>query len=50
MSVEPTHHILLVEDDQRLGREVQQTLEGQSLRVTWLTDGARAMRVPRPTS
>ncbi len=46
MSGDPTHHILLVEDDQRLGREVQQTLEGQSLRVSWLTDGARAMRVP----
>ncbi len=36
--------ILLVEDDPRLGAEIRDTLVGEDFDVTWLTDGALAIR------
>jgi DNA-binding response OmpR family regulator len=41
--------ILLVEDDERLGRQVVEALEGDGLEVGWLHDGASALDVdPQP--
>lgn len=36
--------ILVVEDDPRLGREIQYTLRENGFDVTWLSDGAQAAR------
>lgn len=36
--------ILLVEDDPRLGAEIRETLAGEGFAVTWLQDGAKAIR------
>jgi two-component system, OmpR family, response regulator MtrA len=38
--------ILLVEDDDRLGRQVREHLEQAGYEVIWLTDGARALEAP----
>ena len=38
--------ILLVEDDDRLGRQVQEQLTRAGFDVTWLRDGNEALRAP----
>ncbi len=36
------HRVVLVEDDERLGRQVSHSLEEAGYATTWLRDGARA--------
>lgn len=36
--------ILVVEDDPRLGAEIRRTLSDEGFVVTWITDGAKALR------
>lgn len=40
--MEPTLRILVVEDDQNLGHEIERTLVGDGYEVTWLDDGLKA--------
>ncbi len=39
------HRLLLVEDDEKLGRQVVEQLEGLGFEVDWLRDGSEALRV-----
>ncbi|MEZ4459976.1 MAG: response regulator transcription factor [bacterium] len=40
-----TNHVLVVEDDVRLGQEIVETLEQADFQVTWHKDGTAARRV-----